>query len=55
MSPIAVDKRRGAASFEYLMLIAFVLPLAIVVVPTGRRIIQLVYELTCLLVAWPFA
>ena len=46
--------RRGAAAIDYLLGLGVVLPLLLVVIPASRRAMQLVFELTCTLVAWPF-
>jgi hypothetical protein len=55
----AVDRRAaalraGAAAVDYVLGLGVVLPLLAVVLPAGRRIMQLVFEFTCTLVAWPF-
>lgn len=47
-------RRRGAASVDYILGLGVVLPLLVVVLPAGRRLMQLVYEFTCTVVAWPF-
>jgi hypothetical protein len=39
---------------EYVLAIGIVLPLVVLVLPLTRRILQLVYEMTCTLIAWPF-
>jgi hypothetical protein len=46
--------RPGAAAVAYVLGLGVVLPLLVVVLPAGRRIMQLVFEFTCTLVAWPF-
>ena len=46
--------RRGAATLDYVLLLGVILPLMAFVVPTGKKIIQLAYEMTCTLIAWPF-
>jgi len=46
--------RRGAASLDYILVVGVILPLALIVIPVGRRIIQLVYEMICVMIAWPF-
>jgi hypothetical protein len=46
--------RPGAAAVDYVLGLGVVLPLLVVVLPAGRRIMQLVFEFTCTLVAWPF-
>jgi hypothetical protein len=47
-------QRQGAAAVDYVLGLGVVLPLLAVVLPAGRRIMQLVYEFTCTVVAWPF-
>ena len=47
-------QRRGASSVDYILGLGVVLPLLVVVIPAGRRIMQLVFEFTCTVVAWPF-
>jgi len=46
--------RRGAATVDYLLGLGVVLPLLLIVIPAGRRAMQLIFELACTLVAWPF-
>ena len=46
--------RRGAATIDYVLVIGIVLPLAAFVLKFGPRIIADVYEMTCVLVSWPF-
>ena len=46
--------RRGAAALDYMLVMGIVLPLALVVFYFAPRIISLVYEMTCVLVSWPF-
>jgi hypothetical protein len=47
-------RRAGLATLDYLLVLAVVLPLVAFVIDKGIRIIRLVYEMTCVLVAWPF-
>lgn len=47
-------QRRGAATVDYLLGLGVVLPLLVIVLPAGRRAMQLIFELSCALVAWPF-
>jgi hypothetical protein len=42
------------AALDYILAIGVVLPLLAVILPQGRRAMQLVYEMTTTLVAWPF-
>ncbi len=46
--------RRGAATLDYILVLGVVLPLLAIVIPQGRRMMQLVFEMTCALVSWPF-
>ncbi len=46
--------RCGAAALDYMLVMGIVLPLALVVFYFAPRIISLVYEMTCVLVSWPF-
>ncbi len=47
-------RRGGAASLDYILLICIVLPLAAFVMWAAPRIMNLVYEMTCVLISWPF-
>lgn len=47
-------RRPGVAAVDYVLGLGVVLPLLVAVLPAGRRIMQLVFEFTCTLVAWPF-
>lgn len=44
----------GVAMLDYILALGVVLPLLVLVIPQGRRAMQLVFELMCTLVAWPF-
>ena len=46
--------RGGVSTLDYILVIGIILPLAAFVVPAGRRIIALVYEMITVLIAWPF-
>ncbi len=46
--------RLGAATLDYVLLLGVILPLVAFAIPTGKKIIQLAYEMTCTLIAWPF-
>jgi len=48
------NPRRGAATVDYVLGLGVVLPLLLIVLPAGRRAMQLIFELACGLVAWPF-
>ena len=47
-------RRKGVATLDYVLLICVVLPLAGFVMWAGPRIMNLVYEMTCVLISWPF-
>jgi hypothetical protein len=46
--------RRGVATLDYVLLLCVVLPMAAFVLWAGPRIMNLVYEMLCVLVSWPF-
>jgi len=48
------QERAGAASSEMVLLMAVVLPLMGFVFWAAPRVMNLVYEMTCVLVSWPF-
>lgn len=50
----AARLRRGAATLDYVLVLAAVLPLGAFCISSGRRIIRLAYEMVCVLVSWPF-
>jgi hypothetical protein len=57
LSQLRDTKRRtrsGIAAVDYMLALGVVLPLLVVVLPAGRRAMQLVFELAAALVAWPF-
>jgi len=47
-------RRAGLATLDYFLVLAVALPLVAFVIDKGIRMIRLVYEMTCVLVAWPF-
>lgn len=47
-------RRRAFSTLDYILALGIVLPLLVVILPMGRRAMQLVFEMTCTLVAWPF-
>lgn len=47
-------RRRGVSSLDYMLVLGIILPLAAFVIPNGKRMIQLVYEMMAVLVSWPF-
>ena len=46
--------RTGAATLDYVLVLAIVLPLVGFVLRVAPRIMNLVYEMTSVLVSWPF-
>lgn len=46
--------RQGVATLDYVLLLAIILPAAAFVLWASPRIMNLVYEMTCVLVSWPF-
>tara|TARA_Y100000588_G_scaffold378211_1_gene458376 strand:- start:794 stop:961 length:168 start_codon:yes stop_codon:yes gene_type:complete len=48
------SSRRGAATLDYLLVLAVILSLAALLIPMSRHAITVVYEIICSLVAWPF-
>jgi len=46
--------RLGATTADYVLGLGVVLPLLAIVLPATRRMMQLVFELSCTLCAWPF-
>lgn len=47
-------RRAGVATLDYVLVLGIILPLAAIVIPAGKRILELVYEMICTLIAWPF-
>jgi len=47
-------KRRGVAALDYFLTIGVILPMATIAFWAGPRILNLVYEMTSVLVSWPF-
>ena len=58
LSPPPIDGRprgrRGVGTLDYVLALGIVLPLLAVILPQGRRAMQLVFEMTTTLTAWPF-
>jgi hypothetical protein len=47
--------RAGAVStLDYILGLCIVLPLIAFAMPAGKRIIELTYEMVCVMIAWPF-
>jgi hypothetical protein len=47
-------RRRAAASLDFVLATAVILPMIAFVLWAAPRIMNLVYEMTCVLVSWPF-
>lgn len=47
-------RRPGAASVDYVLILAVILPLVLISIAMSRQIMGLAYEFLCVLVAWPF-
>ena len=47
-------RRRGLSSLDYVLILGVVLPLVVLIMRIGPRIMRLVYDMVCLLVSWPF-
>lgn len=47
-------RRRGASSLDYVLTLGVILPLAAFILRVAPRIMNLVYEMTTVLVSWPF-
>ncbi len=46
--------RRGAATLDYVLVMGIVLPMLAFVLHIAPRIMNLVYEMTSVLISWPF-
>lgn len=51
---IRLSSRVGAAVVDYVLILAVVLPMVTFLMWVGPRMIRLAYDLTCLMVSWPF-
>ena len=49
-----IFNRRGAATLDFALVLGVLLPIAAVVIGMGSRIMQLVYEMLAVFLAWPF-
>lgn len=47
-------RRSGVSTLDYILVLVIVLPLAAFVIPAGKRMAELVYEMSSLLISWPF-
>ena len=50
---LAGRNRRGAAALDYVLILAAMLPIVLFIVMKGKRIMQLVWEMLCVMVSWP--
>lgn len=50
----SLRNRRGASTVDYVLLLGLLLPIAAFALPVGKRILQLVFRMTCTLIGWPF-
>ena len=46
--------RRGAAALDYILVLLVVMPLILFILRIAPRIMNLVYEMTSVLISWPF-
>lgn len=46
--------RTGVATLDYILLLGVVLPMAAFVFWAGPLLMRLAYEMTCMLISWPF-
>ena len=47
-------RRRGASSLDFVLILGIIMPLAAFMMWVAPRIMNLVYEMTSVLVSWPF-
>jgi hypothetical protein len=47
-------RRAGAATVDYVLILAFIMPLVLISIVLSREILRLAYEFLCVLVSWPF-
>lgn len=46
--------RCGAATLDYVLILAFVLPMLVFITRVAPRILRSTYDVVCMLVSWPF-
>jgi Flp pilus assembly protein TadG len=46
-------RRRGNSAMDYMLILATLLPMVLFIVVKGKRMMQLVWEMLCVLVSWP--
>jgi hypothetical protein len=49
----AGSRRRGNSALDYMLILAAMLPIVLFIVVKGKRVMQLVWEMLCILVSWP--
>ena len=47
-------RRAGVASLDYVLILGIVMPFAAFIFWAGPLIMRLAYEMTCVLISWPF-
>jgi hypothetical protein len=53
-STLKVPRRRGLAALDYVLVLCVCLPMVTFTLWAGPRIMNLVYQMLCVLVSWPF-
>ena len=51
---VARKRRAGSAALDYALLLGMILPLMAFIMRLAPKTISLVYEMTALLISWPF-
>ena len=49
-----MSRRAGLASLDYVLLLGVILPMVGFILVFAPKLMQLVYEMVCTLVSWPF-
>ena len=47
-------RRKGVSTLDYVLVLGVILPLATFLFRVGPKIIDLAYEMVCVVVSWPF-
>lgn len=53
-STLTVRRRSGLATLDYVLVLCVCLPMVSLTLWAGPRIMNLVYQMLCVLVSWPF-
>lgn len=53
LPPRLSSRRRGSSPLDYVLILAAMLPIVLFIVVKGKRTMQLVWEMSCVLVSWP--